>query len=108
MILFVKRVKERGSDGIGVLMDTFHEVIWVKIFDKRLDILKKVVFSIRGLVVNRDHKAHMTDVTLSLERARRIRGLVFSHAAEFLMGEFIFIFAFGAAQEHRGCIFKAV
>jgi len=87
-------------------MDMFHEVILVKTFDKWLDIFKKVVFSVRGMVVDGDHKADMADVTLGLERAGRIRGLVFSQEAEFLMMEFIFIFAFGAAQERRRCFLK--
>ena len=81
MILFVKRVKERGGDGIGMSINAFHEGILVEIFNQGLDIIKKVVFAVRGLVVNRDHKADMTDVTLGLERAGRVFGLAFSQAA---------------------------
>ncbi len=58
--------------------DAFHEGILVKIFDKRLDILKKVVFSVRGLVIDGYHKADMADVTRRLERAGRVTWLAFS------------------------------
>jgi len=89
-------------------INAFHECVGVEFVDFGFDFMEAIVFPIGGRVVDRDHKANMTDVTLGLERARRIRGLVFSQAAEFLMREFIFIFAFGAAQERRGCFFKAV
>jgi len=88
-------------------VNAFHEGIWVEPFDFGFNFMKAVVFAIGGGVVNRDHEAQMTDMTLGLERARRIRGLVFSQASEFWKREFIFIFAFGAAQERWRRFFKA-
>ena len=59
MILFVKRIKERGGDAVGMSINAFHDGILVKIFNQGLDFFKKVVFSVRGMVVNGDHKADM-------------------------------------------------
>ena len=44
--MIVKRVKGVSCDGVRMIMNTFHEGILVKIFNKGLDVLKKVVFSI--------------------------------------------------------------
>jgi len=81
MILFVKRIKERGGDGIGMGINAFHEGTGVEIVDFGFDFMEAIVFSIGGGVVDRDHKADMTDVTLGLERAGRVFGLAFSQAA---------------------------
>jgi len=81
MLLFVKGVKERGGDGIGMSINAFHEGILVKVFNEGLDIIKKVVFSVRSMIVDGDHKADMADVTRHLERAGRVARLAFSQAA---------------------------
>lgn len=82
-------------------INAFHEGLGVETFDFGFNFMEAIVFSIGGGVVDRDHEAQMTDMTLGLERAGRILGLVFSQASEFWKRKFIFIFAFGAAQEHR-------
>lgn len=55
---------------------TFHNGIWVKVFNFWFNFIEKINVSLFVSVFNRDHKANVANITYFFKRADRVTGIL--------------------------------